>query len=70
MLTGDSQTVANAVARELGIDTVFAEGSPSTRPRRSTRSRRAGSSWRWWGDDVNDAPALVSAGRHASQPVG
>jgi Cu+-exporting ATPase len=46
MLTGDSRTTAEAVARELGIDEVEAE-VPSTRGRSSSVSRPRAASSRW-----------------------
>jgi len=61
MLTGDARAVAQAVAAELGIDTVFAEVLPEEKVRKIEELRRAGERVGMVGDGVNDAPALVSA---------
>ncbi|HEX6306638.1 MAG TPA: heavy metal translocating P-type ATPase [Longimicrobiales bacterium] len=61
MLTGDSRAVAESVARELGIDTVFAEVLPGDKAQKIEELRRAGKRVAMVGDGVNDAPALVSA---------
>jgi P-type Cu2+ transporter len=61
MLTGDSRAVADAVARELGIDTVFAEVLPEDKARKIEELQRQGKRVAMVGDGVNDAPALVTA---------
>ncbi len=61
MLTGDARPVAEAVAVELGIDTVFAEVLPHEKVGKIEELRRAGERVAMVGDGVNDAPALVSA---------
>jgi len=61
MLTGDARPVAEAVAAELGIDTVFAEVLPHEKVGKIEELRRAGERVAMVGDGVNDAPALVSA---------
>jgi P-type Cu2+ transporter len=61
MLTGDARAVAEAVARELGIDTVLAEVLPEDKARTIERLRQAGKRVAMVGDGVNDAPALVTA---------
>ncbi len=48
MMTGDAQPVAQAVASELGIDTVFAEVLPERRRTGSRTSSAPGNVWRWW----------------------
>ena len=61
MLTGDSRPVAEAVARELGIDTVHAEVLPDRKAEVIEALRRGGKRVAMVGDGVNDAPALVTA---------
>ena len=61
MLTGDSQAVADGVARELGIDTVFAEVLPEDKAGTIEMLQRGGRRVAMVGDGVNDAPALVTA---------
>jgi len=61
MVTGDSRAVAEAVARELGIDTVFAEVLPDKKVEKIKELQRAGKRVAMVGDGVNDAPALVTA---------
>jgi Cu2+-exporting ATPase len=61
MLTGDARPVAQAVAAELGIDTVFAEVLPQDKVGKIQELQRAGERVGMVGDGVNDAPALVSA---------
>jgi Cu2+-exporting ATPase len=61
MMTGDSRAVANAVARELGIDTVLAEVLPEEKAANIERLQRDGKRVAMVGDGVNDAPALATA---------
>ena len=61
MLTGDSRAVADAVARELGIDVVIAEVLPETKAARIRELQEGGRRVAMVGDGVNDAPALVTA---------
>jgi len=61
MLTGDSRAVAEAVAREIGIDTVHAEVLPDRKAEVIETLRRSGQRVAMVGDGVNDAPALVTA---------
>lgn len=60
MLTGDSRTVAGAVAQDLGLDDFYAEVLPHEK---AERIRELQQHYRvaMVGDGVNDAPALVQA---------
>ncbi|HXH05322.1 MAG TPA: heavy metal translocating P-type ATPase [Vicinamibacterales bacterium] len=61
MLTGDARAVANAVAAELGIDTVFAEVLPGDKVDKVRELKASGRRVAMVGDGVNDAPALLNA---------
>jgi Cu+-exporting ATPase len=61
MLTGDSTTTAQAVARELGIDEVHAEVSPAGKSEVVNAMRAEGRRVAMAGDGINDAPALAAA---------
>jgi Cu+-exporting ATPase len=61
MLTGDSATTAQKVARELGIDEVHAEVSPARKAEVVNALRAEGRRVAMAGDGINDAPALAAA---------
>jgi P-type Cu+ transporter len=61
MLTGDSKTTAEAVAKKLNIDEVVAEVLPDQKAAAVRRFQDAGRFVAMAGDGVNDAPALAQA---------
>ena len=61
MVTGDSRTTAEAVARRLGIDEVEAEVLPERKIEIIRRLQAQGRTLAMAGDGVNDAPALAQA---------
>jgi Cu+-exporting ATPase len=61
MLTGDSKTTAEAVAKQLGIDEVIAGVLPDQKAEKIKELQAAGRIVAMAGDGINDAPALSQA---------
>lgn len=65
MLTGDKSDVAESVAKEIGIDTVYAELLPNEKLEKLEKvldtNYRTGGYLAFVGDGINDAPSLARA---------
>ena len=61
MISGDRQRTAEAIARELSIDTVIAEVLPDGKVEAVQELRRTHGPIAFVGDGINDAPALAEA---------
>jgi Cu+-exporting ATPase len=61
MITGDAKATAQAIAADLGIDTVVAEVLPAGKVDAVESLRAGGRKVAFVGDGINDAPALAAA---------
>ena len=61
MISGDNQRVADAVGREVGVDTALGELLPEDKVTEITRLSETHRPIAMVGDGVNDAPAMASA---------
>jgi Cu+-exporting ATPase len=61
MLTGDNERTAKAIAKTLGIDTVFSGVHPDEKEKHVRKLQAGGKKVVMVGDGINDAPALAAA---------
>ncbi|KAF5198008.1 Copper-transporting atpase hma4 [Thalictrum thalictroides] len=61
MVTGDNWATGTAIAKEVGIETVFAETDPLGKANKIKDLQMKGDAVAMVGDGINDSPALVAA---------
>ena len=61
MITGDNEVVAKAIAKELGIDNIYASVLPHEKAQIVEEIQASGKVVAFVGDGINDAPALKLA---------